>query len=99
MNKKQKQNIIEQINDMHDDDVVLHFLGTQATEFAEAIIGVTFTMNKPHVVYSYEKTIKAFMKQNRWTRDEAVEWFEYNVERGLPYYKNPPIFVEEVAAP
>jgi len=88
---------VEQVTELGGGEgVILHFLGNRPTEFAEAIIGITTSMNKPHVVYSYEKTIRAFMKHNKWTWDQAVEWFDYNVERGLPYYENPPIFVDEV---
>jgi len=95
MTKKQKHRIVDCIVcQAAEADVKLHFLGSDPTEFAEAIIGVTFSMNKPHVVYDYEKTLKVFMRNNKWTQEEAIEWFDYNVERGLPYYKNPPIFVE-----
>lgn len=29
--------------------------------------------------YSYEKLLAEFMRQNDWSRDEAVEWYDYNV--------------------
>lgn len=30
------------------------------------------------VAYDRDKCIKALMAQNKWDRDEAVEWFEFN---------------------
>ena len=97
MTKKQKQQIVDYIANQADElEIKLHFLGVHPTDFAEAIIGATFTLNQPHVVYDYEKTLEVFMRDNKWSRDEAIEWFDYNVERGLPFFKNAPIFVEVV---
>lgn len=52
--------------------------------FYPAIIGLA--KDKSHVAYSLEKLAECFMKQNKWTWDEAIEWIEYDVERALPYY-------------
>ena len=52
--------------------------------FYPAIIGIA--RDNSHVVYSFDKLVKCFMKHNGWSWDEAVEWVEYNVERALPYY-------------
>lgn len=46
----------------------------------EAIMGSIERCGFPPVlVYDREKCIECFMKQNGWTYEEAVEWFEHNV--------------------
>jgi hypothetical protein len=53
-------------------------------DFYPAIIGVARDLS--HVVYSFEKLVECFMKQNDWDWDTASEWVIYDVERALPYY-------------
>lgn len=53
-------------------------------KYYPAIIGIA--RDNSHVVYSYDKLVKCFMKANEWSWEEAVEWVDYNVERALPYY-------------
>lgn len=49
-----------------------------ADGFDDAILGVTH--EPPYrVIYDYEKCIKVLMKQNKWKRDEAKEYMEFNV--------------------
>jgi hypothetical protein len=48
--------------------------------FDAAIVGVR--PNKaglPVVVYSRSKVIDALMKHEGWSKEDAVEWFEYNI--------------------
>ena len=67
------------------DDHSFYLIGdTNREAYYPAIIGLA--RDKSHVVYSYEKLVKCFMKVNNWSWDEAVEWVDYNVERALPYY-------------
>ena len=48
----------------------------------EAIIGVASQWSKqPLVVYVREKMIRVFMKQNRWSYEEAEEWVGFNVDQ------------------
>lgn len=58
--------------------------GTDRKAYYPAIIGLA--RDNSHVVYSYDKLVKCFMKVNNWSWEEAVEWVDYNVERTLPYY-------------
>ena len=48
---------------------------------------------RPAVIYSYDKLVVAFMRANKWSYDEAVDWIDYNVIRGLAYCDNAPIIV------
>lgn len=52
------------------------------SDFYPAIIGIARDLS--HVVYSFEKLVECFMKQNDW--ETASEWVIYDVERAIPYY-------------
>lgn len=67
------------------DDHSFYLIGdTNREAYYPAIIGLA--RDKSHVVYSYDKLVKCFMKVNNWSWDEAVKRVDYNVERALPYY-------------
>ena len=59
--------------------------------FDACIVGIVYADNR--AVYDAEKVIQTFMDMNGWDYDDALEWFEYNTIRSLPYYENSPIFV------
>jgi hypothetical protein len=61
-------------------------------DYYNAIIGIA--KDNSHVVYSKPKLIQCFMTAYNWSYDEALEWIEYNAERALPYYDNPPVIVD-----
>jgi hypothetical protein len=54
----------------------------------EAIVGVTSTYREGiecrHLVYSEDKIINIFVEEGM-TADEAMEFYEYNTVRALPY--------------
>lgn len=58
----------------------------ETPDFDEAIIGVTSDGN---VVYDYEKMVDSLMKKDGMTREEAVEFIDYNTIRALPYAEDP----------
>jgi len=58
-------------------------------ECVEAIIGIDYRGDEIHVVYSETKYILGLMKANKWTMDEAREWYEFNTVRGLDYMDAP----------
>ena len=64
-------------------------------ECVEAILGVTAT-GPLAVVYAKEKYIKGLMRENKWKREDALDWFEFNTARGLEYMnnQNKPIIVD-----
>ena len=67
----------------HEDAVVF-----DGPDFDSAIIGVT---TDGCVVYDYEKMVQKLQDDDGMTREEAIEFIDYNTIRALPYIKNPPI--------
>ena len=60
----------------------------------EAIIGIS---HDDRLIYDYEKLIKAFMKGDKITEEEAIEWIDYNTLRSLPYMgSNAPIIMNHI---
>ena len=61
----------------------------------EAIIGVSTTGN---ITYSVDKIIDIFVNRDHMTHEEAGEYFDYNVERAIPYMTDgiPPILMEQI---
>lgn len=66
----------ERVLDAGYEDVVL------LLDYDDALIGVT-TDNR--AVYNFEKMVDWLVDNDGFTRDEAVEWIEYNTIRALPY--------------
>jgi hypothetical protein len=61
--------------------------------YDNSIIGVTFD---DRVIYSYERMVEEYMKDNNCTEEEAVDWIEYNTIRAIPYFPEPrPVIVYE----
>lgn len=54
----------------------------ESPDYDSAILGVT---EDGRVVYDYYKMIQDLMDQDGMTRDEAIEFLEYNTIRALPY--------------
>lgn len=53
-------------------------------------------LKNPKVVYSKEKTLRALRLQGM-NKTEALEWFDYNILRALPYMgKYAPVFLTRV---
>lgn len=97
MTKKEKSARIAVIDTWADEngyEVIMLGSKAERVDFAPAIIGVT-EQPYPAVVYSAEKIVICFMQINKWSYEEAREWFEYNTLRALPYEKYPPIIVDE----
>jgi hypothetical protein len=59
----------------------------------KAIVGIGRKFNsQPAVIYDYEKCVKIFMKTNKWSYEEAVEWMDFNVTGGW-FGESTPIFL------
>jgi len=50
-----------------------------ADGFDKAIVGVARTFNNLSVAYDTNKCINILVKRDRMSREEAIEYFEYNV--------------------
>ncbi len=66
------------------EDVVIF----QNPSFDEALIGVS---EDNRAVYDYEKMVAWLAITWAISREEALEFIEYNTIRALPYYENAPI--------
>jgi hypothetical protein len=71
--------------------------GHTREEYADAIVGTT---DKPYpaIVYLRSAVIQVFV-EGGMSIDEAIEWYEHNTERALPYVKveeGRPIIVDDV---
>ena len=76
-----------------DGEALLIGSGEEALALKPAIIGVS---DDSRYVYDYDKLIECFMSYNNWTDDEAIEWYEVNTLRSLPYYPNAPYVVTNI---
>ena len=51
--------------------------------YDDALIGVS---DDGRAVYDYHKMVDWLVEEEDFTRDEAIEWIEYNTIRALPYF-------------
>lgn len=99
--KKSRKAVIDQTNYWCDNnEISVTLLGTtdDQADFTPAVVGVTLTP-RPAVIYDINRLIRCFMKANKWTEEEAWDWFSFNTERGIEYLKpedNPPILITEI---
>ena len=61
--------------------------------YDEALIGVS---EDNRAVYDYEKMVDWLAVDYHISREEAIEFIEYNTIRALPYYENAPIVVHRL---
>ena len=60
-------------------------------DFDDAIIGVS---HDGGVVYNYDAMVQSLVDRDHMTREEAVEFIDYNTIRAIPYAPDPkPIVV------
>jgi len=64
-----------------------------ADGFDKAIIGVSRTFNKLSIAYDTNKCIKILMSRDKMSKEEAIEYFEYNVV-GSYVGEHTPSFIE-----
>ncbi len=84
MTYQEKLDYIENINS--DADVYL------MDEYANALVGYTESNGVVKAVYNYDRCITCLVKQGM-SRNEAVEYFEYNTIGALPSCENAPVIV------
>ncbi len=63
----------------------------ETPDFDAAIIGVS---EEGKIVYDYEAMVEQLCQKDGMTRDEAVEFIDYNTIRALPYAgENAPVIM------
>ena len=75
----------EVIRDYYGDDII--FLGTDGGSdcYDKSIVGVTDTCDNYKLIYDYDAIIEELMNDNNWNIEEAIEWYDFNIVRALPY--------------
>ena len=58
----------------------------------KAIIGIDLNVEPFRLVYSANKIVKCFIDQGM-EPDDAIDHFEYNVQRSIPYLTNAPLII------
>lgn len=58
----------------------------------DAIIGVDCNQDPFRLVYSAGLIIKCFVDRGMHP-DDAIDHFEYNIERSIPYFKSAPLII------
>ena len=53
--------------------------------FEGGLVGYILNGDEFHAVYDKEKMLQYYIITNECTYEDAVEWFEYNTLRSLPY--------------
>jgi len=98
MAKQKRSEFRQDLIDMTciDDDDTLTFL--EGPEFDSAIIGICHRPGQPDVLaYDEEKIINLFMLRDGMTEEEAIEFYDFNTVRGIPYMgKSQPIIITTV---
>ena len=59
--------------------------------YDDALIGIT---TDARAVYDYELMVEWLFKNYGWSREDAVEWIEYNTLRAMLYRANAPIVIQ-----
>lgn len=78
----EKRQIIQDVAYENDMDCVL----LENFSYPTGLVGYMFDDDgKMRAVYSEERMIEDLMAGEGWSYEEAVEWYEYNTVRGLPY--------------
>lgn len=81
--------ILEQILELFPDDDFLKMDG-----YDNAIIG--FDQQQMKLVYSVPKCIEVLVEEQGMEIDDAIDHFEYNTRRSIPYVKDAPILMDVV---
>ncbi len=63
-----------------------------ADGFEEAFLGIARQFNKAFALYDWDKCINVLMKRDGMDRDEAIEFFDFNVQ-GAYVGENTPAFL------
>jgi hypothetical protein len=65
---------------------------TLLTGLDDAVIGVDAYCEPMRLVYSINEIVECFMREGM-TDEEAIEYYEYNTARAVPYLPNSPLLI------
>ena len=77
--KIEKKTAAERVQDAGYEDVLL----LDSYSYDDALVGVT---EDGRAVYDFNKMVAWLMETEGLSKEEAIEWIEYNTIRALPYY-------------
>jgi len=80
-------NKLQQILDNYPEETFIKLDGLD-----DAIIGVETSQEPFRLVYSINDIVDCFVEQGM-TPDEAIDFYEYNTARSIPYITNAPILI------
>jgi hypothetical protein len=61
------------------------------SEFDSCVVGVCYDNDK--AIYDTELVLETLMRIYELNREDALDWFEYNILRSLPYHEDSPLFM------
>ena len=67
-------------------------------EYADAIVGVADDGDMARIVYTRGGLVKALKRLHGFSDEDAEEWFEFNLVRGIGYMpkdQNPPLIIDD----
>lgn len=79
-NEKIRKAIANYYNGYEEDEQPLLFGPSMA--YDNSIIGFT---EDGRAVYDYQKMVEELMQEDNCTREDAIDWIDYNTIRALPY--------------
>ena len=84
-NENNEQSVREWIADINPDAIM-------ATGYDNCIIGISRHGN---IIYSVDMIINTLVgMEHEWSHEDAIEWFEFNIQGSFTGKKNEPIFVQ-----
>ena len=82
-----KRVLIQELAENHDCEVIT------IDGHDDAIVGTGFVAGVFHVFYNSEKIIKTLMKRDKMSQEDALEWFDFNIDP-LGNLEGGPIFID-----
>jgi len=86
---KDNEEVRQYIEDEGYEDVVIF----ENPDYAPAFIGVS---SEGRAIYDYERMVTCLMERDGISKEEAIEFIEYNTLRSLAYVENAPVVLMPV---
>ena len=92
---KEKRDALHKVAIDHDTSVVI----LENCSYPTGLVGWVCENNKIRALYQSDKMIEDLMTENNWSYEDAVEWYDFNTYRGVPYCYTEdapcPVIIEE----